>query len=138
MTGVRHCDAVFLQSLSEPSKYALIACNRFGFKAFRDRFYFTLGEQQSDVWVAELAGGRQWMDARVPERLVRVDVPDPRRRTLVEEGRLDGRPPPCQRLAQRGRGERPLERLASQYPEHAERFLARAMRLRRRLHEAGS
>ena len=29
------------------------------------------------------------------------------------------------------------ERLASQHPKHAERFLARAMRLRRRLHEAG-
>lgn len=30
-----------------------------------------------------------------------------------------------------------LERLACEYPEHAERFLARAMRLRRRLWEAG-
>jgi hypothetical protein len=30
-----------------------------------------------------------------------------------------------------------LERLACTHPEHAERFLARAMRLRRRLHEAG-
>ena len=30
-----------------------------------------------------------------------------------------------------------LERLASQHPEHAERFLAHAMRLRRRLHQAG-
>jgi hypothetical protein len=29
-----------------------------------------------------------------------------------------------------------LERLASQYPEHAEVFGARAMRLRKRLHEA--
>jgi hypothetical protein len=28
------------------------------------------------------------------------------------------------------------ERLACEHPEHAERFLARAMRLRRRLHEA--
>jgi len=31
-----------------------------------------------------------------------------------------------------------LEWLASEYPEHAERFLARAQRLRQRLHEAGS
>jgi hypothetical protein len=29
-----------------------------------------------------------------------------------------------------------LERLASQHPELAERFLARAMRLRKRLHDA--
>ena len=29
-----------------------------------------------------------------------------------------------------------LERLASEYPEHAPRFLARAMRLRKRLWEA--
>ena len=29
-----------------------------------------------------------------------------------------------------------LERLACDHPEHAERFLARAMRLRKRLHEA--
>jgi len=31
-----------------------------------------------------------------------------------------------------------LEGLASEYPEHAERFLARVQRLRQRLHEAGS
>jgi hypothetical protein len=30
-----------------------------------------------------------------------------------------------------------LERLASRHPQHAESFLARAMRLRRRLWEAG-
>jgi hypothetical protein len=30
-----------------------------------------------------------------------------------------------------------LERLACAHPEHAERFLARSMRLRKRLHEAG-
>jgi hypothetical protein len=30
-----------------------------------------------------------------------------------------------------------LERLACAHPEHAERFLARAMRMRRRLNEAG-
>jgi hypothetical protein len=31
--------------------------HRFGFRAARDRFYFTLGARESHVWVAELNGG---------------------------------------------------------------------------------
>jgi hypothetical protein len=29
--------------------------HRFGFTAHRGRFWFTLGDRQSDVWVAEVA-----------------------------------------------------------------------------------
>jgi len=32
--------------------------HRFGFKARRGRLYFTVGDRQSDVWVAEVEGGR--------------------------------------------------------------------------------
>jgi hypothetical protein len=28
--------------------------HRYGFEVFRDQFYFTIGERQSHVWVAEL------------------------------------------------------------------------------------
>jgi Tol biopolymer transport system component/tRNA A-37 threonylcarbamoyl transferase component Bud32 len=28
--------------------------HRYGFEVFRDRFYFTVGDQQSDIWVAEV------------------------------------------------------------------------------------
>lgn len=29
--------------------------HRYGFRVFRDRFYFTVGDRQSDIWVAELS-----------------------------------------------------------------------------------
>jgi hypothetical protein len=29
--------------------------HRYGFQVFRDRFYFTVGDRQSDIWVAQLA-----------------------------------------------------------------------------------
>jgi hypothetical protein len=29
-----------------------------GFRAYRDRFYFTLGDQQSDIWMTEIAAPR--------------------------------------------------------------------------------
>lgn len=29
--------------------------HRYGFQVFRDRLYFTVGDRQSDIWVAELA-----------------------------------------------------------------------------------
>jgi hypothetical protein len=29
--------------------------HRYGFRGFRDRIYFTVGDRQSDIWVAELA-----------------------------------------------------------------------------------
>jgi hypothetical protein len=28
--------------------------HRYGFEIFRDRFYFTVGDQQSDIWVAKV------------------------------------------------------------------------------------
>jgi hypothetical protein len=37
----------------------------------------------------EVAAGAQWMDARPPECLVGVDVPDAREEALVEQERLD-------------------------------------------------
>src|SRR5215210_7955828 len=51
------------------------------------------------------------MNARPPQRLVRVDVADPCDRTLVEQRRLDGRPAALEAAAELPRREPPLERL---------------------------
>ena len=48
----------------------------------------------------ERAGDPQRVEPRAPERLVGVDVPDAGDRALVEQRRLQRRPPAAQRLAQ--------------------------------------
>ena len=45
------------------------------------------------------------MEPRVPERLVGVDVPDARDDALVEQHRLERRPPPRDALGEKARGE---------------------------------
>src|SRR4051794_18134656 len=56
------------------------------------------------------------MDLRAPERLVDVDVPQARHRALVEQRRLDRRPPAGQTLAEPLRRERAVERPAAEAP----------------------
>src|SRR6185503_1185820 len=56
------------------------------------------------------------MDPRPPQRLVRIDVPHSRGRSLVEESSLDRGAAPFQRPGERARGEAPLERLAAETP----------------------
>ena len=53
------------------------------------------------------------MDARAPERFVGVDVPDAGDGALVEDRRLDRRPPLAQPLAEVLRAVGLVERLAS-------------------------
>jgi hypothetical protein len=54
------------------------------------------------------------VNTRPPQRLVRVDVPDPRECALVEESRLDRRLPRPQLLREAPRGERLAERLGAE------------------------
>ena len=62
----------------------------------------------------ELAGRDERMNPGVPERLVGVNVPDPRRRPLVEQRRLDGCPTSGERPAEPLGREGPAERLDAQ------------------------
>src|SRR5688572_18500878 len=66
--------------------------------------------------LVELPRGLEGMDPRVPERLVRIDVPDPRRRPLVEQRRLDRRAAPGERPPQALCREAAVERLAAETP----------------------
>jgi len=59
----------------------------------------------------ELTRGSERVDARAPERLVRIDVPDAGDRTLVEKRRLRGCASTFERSSERGGGERSVERL---------------------------
>ena len=59
----------------------------------------------------ERRGRGERMDARPPQRLVGVDVPDPRDRALVEEHRLHRRPPSGELLREMLHPVRALERL---------------------------
>src|SRR5262245_54494068 len=58
-----------------------------------------------------VAGPAQWMEARPPERLVRVDVPDACEDALVEDDRFQRRTPARQAVRERPCRERPPERL---------------------------
>ena len=53
------------------------------------------------------------MEAREPQRLVDVDVPEPRHRPLVEERRLYGRLAVFQPPGEEAGGKAPLERLGT-------------------------
>ena len=68
------------------------------------------GRRRSSSGV-ELAGRAERVDARAPERLVGVDVPEPRDRALVEQRALDRRAAPCEPLRQPRGGEARPERL---------------------------
>ena len=59
----------------------------------------------------ELAGGPERVDLRAPERLVRVDVPDPGQAALVEDRGLDRSLPPFERFGQAASSEGRRERL---------------------------
>ena len=67
-----------------------------------------------DVLRVEITRRSQRMDARPPERLVDVDVPHSRNRSLVEERCLDRRAPPGEPLAERPRRETATEGLLPQ------------------------
>src|SRR5205814_729643 len=62
----------------------------------------------------QLARRPPWMDSRVPERLVRVDVPEPGDRPLIEKRCLDGGASPCQSPRELPRREAPAERLLAE------------------------
>src|SRR5437868_1984148 len=70
--------------------------------------------QGAHLRLVELARRPARIDLRPPERLVRVDVPEPGERALVEQGRLDRRAAPREPRCQRLRRERALERFAAQ------------------------
>src|SRR5262249_7122299 len=69
---------------------------------------------QSPEFVSVEVGGRpEWVESCAPQRLVDVDVPQPRQRPLVEERRLERRAPVGKTLAEpRGR-EEGVERLVT-------------------------
>jgi hypothetical protein len=54
------------------------------------------------------------MDPGTPERLVGVDVAEARDGALIEDGRLDRRPPPGERASEASRREGSPERLRPQ------------------------
>jgi hypothetical protein len=66
--------------------------------------------KRGDLGVRELAGGLERVDLGTPERLVRVDVPDPGQAALVEDRGLDGSLPPLKRFGQAACGEGRRER----------------------------
>src|SRR5207253_10824767 len=65
--------------------------------------------QTAQLVPVEAFGGAQRMDLRAPKRLVHVDVSHAGERALVEEGRLDGRPPCGKALAESRGGEERVE-----------------------------
>src|SRR5207248_5346917 len=67
--------------------------------------------QRRDLVRREVARRAQRIDARVPQRLVRVDVPEAGDRALVEDRRLDRRAPSREAAGEEGRREPPAERL---------------------------
>src|SRR6266516_662258 len=67
--------------------------------------------QRAQLAGAEGLAGAQWMQARPPQCLVCVDVPDAGEQPLVEQERLQRRPPPRQPVRERPRVERAPERL---------------------------
>ena len=65
------------------------------------------------------------MDARAPERLVDVDVPQAGERALVEQRGLDRRAPLREPLAEPRRGEERVERLVAEPRREVRLELAR-------------
>jgi len=70
--------------------------------------------QPGELVLVERPGGTQRVDLRAPERLVDVDVPEPRDCALVEERGLDGCASPFELSAETASGERAVEWLRPQ------------------------
>ena len=67
--------------------------------------------QRFELRGIHVAGRAQRVEARPPQRLVRVDVPDACEDALVEDDRLQGCAPAREAVDERSRRERPAERL---------------------------
>src|SRR6266540_1441707 len=67
--------------------------------------------ERAELGRLQRSGRPQRLDARPPERLVRVDVPQPGHGALVEDGRLDGGAPVAQALSEEAGREGGSERL---------------------------
>jgi hypothetical protein len=67
--------------------------------------------QRFELRGIHVAGRAQRVEARPPQRLVRVDVPNACEDALVEDNGLQGRAPACEAVDERSRRERPAERL---------------------------
>ena len=81
--------------------------------------------QPAQLVAVEALRRAQRMDARAPERLVDVDVPEAGERALVEERGLDRRAPLGEALAEPRSGEERVERLLADARREVRLELAR-------------
>jgi hypothetical protein len=69
--------------------------------------------QPAHIFEFEPTGGYERVDARPPQSLVGIDVPETGHRQLIEKRGLDRRSPPCKPPLQSGCSETGRERLLS-------------------------
>ena len=70
-------------------------------------------DELGELFRRQLVARPEGMEARPPERLVCVDVPDACEEALVEDERLQRRAPPGDLVGEGARRERPAERLGA-------------------------